>query len=149
MIKYYRSLVLANPNPFRFSLNFWIEWISERHRIFTKFFRCDKSLYLAFPYLFPRRLDQSSGAAEYTDCMSVEDLPSPRLLFMILKKSDVEAPVMLGLWGMQICLYWYCWPGVVAIDRILSMGQIELTCVLMLNWILWKRTGFTFTWCIQ
>ena len=28
------------------------------------------------------------------------------------------------------------WPGVVLIDRILSMSQIELNCVLMLNEIL-------------
>ena len=54
------------------------------------------------------------------------------------------------------------WPGVVATDRILSMGQIELNsilklnwivwigsflhwkCVLMLNWIVWNRTVLTF-----
>ena len=32
------------------------------------------------------------------------------------------------------------WPGVVAHDRVLPMGQIELSCVLMLNWIVWNRT---------
>ena len=31
---------------------------------------------------------------------------------------------------MYVCR---CWPGVVAPDRVLSMGQIELNCVLMLN----------------
>ena len=25
------------------------------------------------------------------------------------------------------------WPGVVALDRVLSVGQIEVNCVLMLN----------------
>ena len=25
------------------------------------------------------------------------------------------------------------WPGVIALDRVLSMGQIELNCILMLN----------------
>ena len=34
------------------------------------------------------------------------------------------------------------WPGVVAADRVLSMGQIELNCVLMLNWIVGKKTIF-------
>ena len=34
------------------------------------------------------------------------------------------------------------WPGVVAPDRFLSMGKIELNCVLMLNWIIWNRTVF-------
>ena len=36
------------------------------------------------------------------------------------------------------------WPEVVAPDRVLSMGQIELNCVFMLNWIVWNRTVFDF-----
>ena len=35
-------------------------------------------------------------------------------------------------------------PGVVAPDRVLSIAKIELTCVLMLNWIAWYRTALTF-----
>ena len=34
------------------------------------------------------------------------------------------------------------WPGVVAPDRALSIGYIELICVLVLNWIVWNRTVF-------
>ena len=34
------------------------------------------------------------------------------------------------------------WPGVVAPDRVLSMGQTELNCLLMLTWIAWNRTVF-------
>ena len=37
------------------------------------------------------------------------------------------------------------WLGVVAPDRILSMGQIELNCVLILKLIVWNRTGFFVT----
>ena len=45
---------------------------------------------------------------------------------------------MLGLWGMQNTLSLPLlpgplWPGDVAPDRVLSMGQIELNCVLMPN----------------
>ena len=36
------------------------------------------------------------------------------------------------------------WPGVVAPDSVLSMGQIELNFVLMLNWIAWNRTFLIF-----
>ena len=36
------------------------------------------------------------------------------------------------------------WPGVVAPDRVQSMGQIELNCVLMLKWIVWNGTVLTF-----
>ena len=47
------------------------------------------------------------------------------------KPSDGEAPVMLKVWGMQstsllLSLPGPFWPGVVAPDRILSMGQIEV-----------------------
>ena len=33
-------------------------------------------------------------------------------------------------------------PGVVGPDRVLSIGQIELNCVLMLNRIAWSKTAF-------
>ena len=53
-------------------------------------------------------------------------------------KSDVEVSVRLELWGMWSTrslpsLLGPLWFGVVAPDRVLSMGQIELNCVLMLN----------------
>ena len=34
------------------------------------------------------------------------------------------------------------WPGVVAPDRVLSKGQIELNCILMLNWIVRNRSVY-------
>ena len=54
------------------------------------------------------------------------------------KQSDGEAPVMLELWEMQSTpslslLPGLLWPGVVASNRVLSMGQIELNCIIMLN----------------
>ena len=54
------------------------------------------------------------------------------------KQSDGEAPVMLELWGMWSTpplsfLTGPQWPGVVAHDRVISMGQIELNSVHMLN----------------
>ena len=39
-------------------------------------------------------------------------------------------------------------PGIVAPDRILSMGQIGLNCVLKLNWIVWNGTVFGHWNCI-
>ena len=47
------------------------------------------------------------------------------------KKPDGEASVMLELWGTQNTsslplLPGPLWPGVVAPDRVISMGQIEL-----------------------
>ena len=87
-----------------------------------------------------------AGAVEYTDCISNE---CPEY---DIKQSDVEAPVMLELWGMQSTpslpsLPGALWLGVVAPDRVLSMGQIELNCVIMLNWIAWNRTVLTFRLC--
>ena len=40
------------------------------------------------------------------------------------KQSDGETWVMLELWGMSLSAG-PIWPGVVTLDRILSMGQIE------------------------
>ena len=67
------------------------------------------------------------------------------------KQSDGEVPVMLELWEMWstpslLLLPAPLWPRVVAHNRVLSMGQIELKCVLMLNWIVWNRTVLTFNW---
>ena len=65
------------------------------------------------------------------------------------KQSDGEVPVMLELWGMQSTpslpsLPGPLWPRVVAPDRVLSMSQIEVNCVLMLNWIVWNWTVLIF-----
>ena len=63
------------------------------------------------------------------------------------KQSDGEVPMMLELWGMQSTpslpsLPGPLWPGVVVPDSILSMGKIELICVLMLNRIVWNWIVF-------
>ena len=54
------------------------------------------------------------------------------------KQTDSEVPVMLGLWGMRSnhslpSLQGPLWPGVVATDKVLSLGQIELNSVIMLK----------------
>ena len=61
------------------------------------------------------------------------------------KQSDGEVPVMLEFWKMQstpslLSLTCPLWSGVVAPYSVQSIGQIELNCVLMLNWIVWNRT---------
>ena len=40
-------------------------------------------------------------------------------------------------------------PGLVAPDRVLSMGKIELNCVLTLNWILWDSLFLHLTACLN
>ena len=54
------------------------------------------------------------------------------------KHSDGEVPVMLKLWGMRNdpslpSLPSPFWTRVVVPDRVPSLGQIELNCVLMIN----------------
>ena len=61
---------------------------------------------------------QSSGTMEYTDCFYAEGYDPPH---------DGEVPVMLELWGMRSTpslplLSGLLWPGVVVLDRALSMG---------------------------
>ena len=76
---------------------------------------------------------QSARAVECTDTPTLNECPG-----YDTKLSDGEALVMLELWGMQSSLLLPTLPGslesrVVAPDSVLSMGQIELNCVLMLN----------------
>ena len=64
------------------------------------------------------------------------------------KPSDCKVPVILELWEMQSTpwlssLSGPLWPGVVAHDNYLSMGKIELNCILVLNWIARNRTALT------
>ena len=75
-------------------------------------------------------LAQSVGVVECTD--------SPNMCPGHDTKSDGEVPVMLELWGMQSTpllplLPGPFWPGMLALDRALSMGLIELNCIHMLN----------------
>ena len=66
----------------------------------------------------------SAGAVEYTDYVFVKGkIPSAS----VLKQSDGEVPVMLEIWGMcstllLLLLPGPLWTGVVAPDRVLSMG---------------------------
>ena len=75
---------------------------------------------------------QSSGAVEYIDHISAEDKTTPTgVLDITLNKSEGESPVMLVLWGMcstssLSLLLGPLRPGVVVLDKVLSMGQMEL-----------------------
>ena len=95
-------------------------------------------------------ITQSVGAVGYTDSTPEEGWdPTNECLEYEIKQSDGEVPVMLELFGMRNSpslpsLPGSLWPAVVARDRVLSMGQIELNWVLMLNWIVWNRTVLTF-----
>ena len=93
---------------------------------------------------------QSAWTVEYIDCFSAERQDSRNECpGYDIKQSDGEVPVMLELCGMQsthslptvpdLFLPW-----VVAPDRILSVGQIELNCVLTLNWIVWNRSDYLY-----
>ena len=80
---------------------------------------------------------QSAGAVEYIDCFSAEEWHPPthkECPRYDTKQSDGEVPVMPELWGMQRTpslpsLPGPLWFGVVAPDRVLSMGQMELNCI--------------------
>ena len=65
------------------------------------------------------------------------------------KQSKAAAPIIMELWGMGrtssfSLILAQLYPGVVASDSLLSMGQIELNYVLMLNWIVWNRTVYMY-----
>ena len=85
----------------------------------------------------------SAGAVEYTNCISAESktLSATSVLDMTLNNLMVR---FLWCWIFGESLPGLLWPGVVAPDRVLSMGQIELNCVLRLNWIVWNITVLIF-----
>ena len=84
------------------------------------------------------RLHLCGGVRFLNDCLRYDT-----------KQLDGEVPVMLQFWGMWSTplfpsLLRPLWPGVVAPNRVLSMAQIEKSCVHMLNWIAGNSTVFTF-----
>ena len=90
---------------------------------------------------------QSVRAVEYTDFISIKVYLTNECLGYDIKQFDSEE-----LWGMQSTpsypqLPGLLRPGVVASDRVLSMGKVELNCVLMLNQILRNRIVLTFKLC--
>ena len=97
-----------------------------------------------------KRLAQLAGAVEYTDCISVEgNPPSNKCSVYEIKQSDGETQVMLEIWAMESTLSLSSlpvplWPGVVAPDKVLSMGQIELNCVIAPKLNCLTITVFTF-----
>ena len=81
---------------------------------------------------------QLAGTVEYSDCISAEC-------------PDMTLNNQMELWGMRSTpsaplLFDPLWPRVVATERVISMGQIELTFKLnankwlMLNWIVRNRS---------
>ena len=89
---------------------------------------------------------QSAEAVEYTNCFSKEGWDTPPTTTTYILDRTLTS-LMLVLWGMQSTPSlpsFLLWLGVVAPDRVLSMGQIEQNCLLMLNWIAWNTPRLTF-----
>ena len=61
-----------------------------------------------------------------------------------VKQSDGKVLAILGLWGMWSTPSLPPLPGMVVSDIVISIAQIELNCLHMLNWITWKRTVLRF-----
>ena len=76
-----------------------------------------------------KSLMQSSSSSSHADCRGYpypNEYPGNDI-----KQPAGEAPVMLDFGGMRSSPSWLLlpgliWPGVVAPDRVLSMGQIEM-----------------------
>ena len=92
--------------------------------------------------LIVRSVALSVGTVEKTHNLSA-DHPKECPGYMT-QKSDGRVPVMLELWGMQSTpllpsLLGPLWPRMVVPNRVLSSGQVQIICVLMLHWIVWNR----------
>ena len=92
-------------------------------------------------------LAQLAGAVEYTDCFSAVGLDPNNGT----KQFDGDVPVTPELRGIRSTpslssLPGPLLPGLEVPHEVLYMGQKELKCELMLNWIAWKRTDLKKTW---
>ena len=77
-----------------------------------------------------------AGAVEYTNCFSAEREDSPPPPHNECPRYDTKSDG--ELWGMRSTpslplLPGLLWPRVTTPLRVLSMSQIELNCILMLN----------------
>ena len=121
----------------------------------VRFIRCQcPSLNILTPSFTLCPSTQSARGGEFCGihwqhlCREVRYPPTSVLLYDT-KQSDGEVPVMPEYWGMRSTpslpsLPVPLWTGAVAPDRVLSMTQKELNCVLILKWITWNRTVLTF-----
>ena len=79
---------------------------------------------------------QLAGVVEYTDCFSAEGVrPPPTSVKNMTENNRMGKALAMHNSPLLSSIPRLPWPGVVAPDRILSMGQIELKSVLILNWI--------------
>ena len=102
--------------------------------------------YNQFYHLFA----QSGGAPEYIDCISAGVyIPSKDSSGYDTKQSDAKASVILEPWGMRgtpSCLSFpgLLWHGVLAPDRIPSMGQLELKWMFQIEPVLNRTKQHTY-----
>ena len=89
---------------------------------------------------FTLDIAQLAAAVEYINCFSADRYPplhSNECPVYDTKQSDSGVP---GMWSIPLLplLPGQLLPRVVTPDRVLSIGQIQLNCVLMLNWTIFK-----------
>ena len=133
-------------SPIHSHILFHIRYVSLTH-IYTHTHIC------MYTSSYLNLLAQSASGLEYTDCIFAEGYPSNECPGYNTKRSEGEVPVMLELWGMPSTsslpsLPDPLRPWVVAPDKVISMGQRELNCIHMLNWIVWNRTVLKFN-CVD
>ena len=93
---------------------------------------------------------QSVGVVKYNNSFSEAGWTSPNEYPVYDTKQCVgEVSVMFKVWRMRgtpslLFLPGLLWPGVVRPDRVLSLGQIELNCIPLLNWFVWNRTVYMY-----
>ena len=129
------------------------------NRIWSEYRDCINSAYVQYKDIFKANIKRQTWEDNKKRCPRKHNklisvfcrgvrLPSPNECpGFDTKQSDGKVPVMLEFGGMRSTpslpsLPGSIWPGVVASDMALSMGQIELNFVLMLIWIVWDGTVF-------
>ena len=120
----------------------FLKKVYNHYKMYTIYTIMDNTLSLLY-YIYYTAMD--CRIHRPLPCLGVR--PPQRVSWFDTKQSDGEVPGLQELWGMQSSpsmpsLTGPLWPGMVAPDRVLSMIQIELNCVRMINWIVWNRSVF-------
>ena len=153
---YIKKFTEYNLTEYNLTILVWKKFRSNllKNKIAYKLFTLNHiciSIYLNGYFISISKWPSRLGAVEYTNCISAgwgQTHPNECPEYDTTQ-SDGVVPLILELWGIRSTpslpsLTDPLWPWAVAPDRILSMNQIELNCILMLNWIVWNRAIFTF-----
>ena len=92
---------------------------------------------------------QSKKSALFLSCLRWGKTALTRVLDITLNNMIAKLHESWSFGECKVPLHCPLWSEEVAPHRVLSMGQIELNCVFMLNWTAWNRLFWHLNWVLM